>query len=132
MKRENPTVLVWVPYNFTPRVPGLVQQKGQTLFGQAVRNRSRKKVRQRKDVFLAEKTQHSAVQSRPFDLLVFPVWSIFSHGPNRLTLKRLWDILEKTPAELARRGRWSRAGLGSGPLAAERALPGPRNGSFVG
>ena len=24
-------------------------------------------------------------QSRPFDLLVFPFWSSFSHGPKRLT-----------------------------------------------
>ena len=28
---------------------------------------------------------YSVVQSRPFDLLVFPVWSIFSRGPKRLT-----------------------------------------------
>ena len=27
----------------------------------------------------------SVVQSRPFDLLVFPFWSIFSHGHKRLT-----------------------------------------------
>ena len=28
---------------------------------------------------------YSVVQSRPFDLLVLPFWSIFSHGPKRLT-----------------------------------------------
>ena len=28
---------------------------------------------------------NSLAQSRPFDLLVFPCWSIFSKGPNRLT-----------------------------------------------
>ena len=27
----------------------------------------------------------SVAQSRPFDLLVFPFWSSFSHGPKRLT-----------------------------------------------
>ena len=27
----------------------------------------------------------SVVQSRPFDLSVFPFWSMFSHGPKRLT-----------------------------------------------
>ena len=37
-------------------------------------------------------TKYSVVQSRPFDLLVFPFWSIFSHGPKRLTfqLQVLW------------------------------------------
>ena len=28
---------------------------------------------------------YSLAQSRPFDLLVFPCWSIFSTGPKRLT-----------------------------------------------
>ena len=34
----------------------------------------------------------SVVESRPFDLLVFPFWSIFSRGPKRLTfyLQVLW------------------------------------------
>ena len=27
----------------------------------------------------------AVLQSRPFDLLVFPFWSIFRHGPKRLT-----------------------------------------------
>ena len=35
---------------------------------------------------------YSVVQSRPFDLLVFPCWSIFSRGPKRLTFYKqvLW------------------------------------------
>ena len=30
-------------------------------------------------------TSYSVAQSRPFNLLVFSFWSIFSHGPKRLT-----------------------------------------------
>ena len=41
-----------------------------------------------------EKMITSVVQSRPFDLLVVHFWSIFSHGPKRLTFwfQVLWAI----------------------------------------
>ena len=43
----------------------------------------------------------SVVQSRPFDLLVFPSWSTFSRGPKRLTFYKqvLWAT-EHTPSPL--------------------------------
>ena len=42
---------------------------------------------------------NSGAQSRPFNLLVFSFWSIFSHGPKRLTFyfQVLWAIETKAP-----------------------------------
>ena len=48
------------------------------------------------------KNNNSLAQSQPFDLLVSPFWSIFSHGPKRLTFYFwvLWATETKTDAHI--------------------------------
>ena len=76
----------------------------------------------------------SVVQSQPFDLLVFPVWSSFSHGPERLTFyfSVLWaselGVAGSKPG--SSKAAWGASDLGREPPKKENARDAGGGGAF--